>query len=167
MSDPTLPALELRIARAPDDAAIADIIRTVMPAFGACGAGFAINDPEVSAMSAAYQAPRSAYFVIESAGRVIGGGGVAPLMGGPFRTCELRKMYFLPEARGKGVGARLLTHCLRVARGFGFGACYLETLTGMDDAQKLYRRAGFKPLPAPMGATGHSGCDRYFLLEFA
>lgn len=35
----------------------------------------------------------------------------------------------------------------------------------MDAAQKLYRRAGFKPLPAPLGATGHHGCDRYFLLE--
>ncbi len=74
-------------------------------------------------------------------------------------------MYFLPEARGQGAGASLLARCLAVARGFGYRSCYLETLTGMDAAQKLYRRAGFKPLPAPLGATGHHGCDRYFLLE--
>lgn len=156
----------LRIARSADDAAIAAIIRTVMPSFGACGAGFAINDPEVDAMSGAYERARAAYFVVESAGRIVGGGGIAPLEGGPFRTCELRKMYFLPEARGLGVGVHLLAHCLAVARGYGYGACYLETLTGMDAAQKLYRRAGFKALPGPLGATGHHRCDRYFLLEF-
>lgn len=159
-------AFGLRIAREADDAAIAAIIRTVMASFGACGAGFAINDPEVGAMSGAYRRPRAAYFVVETAGRVVAGGGIAPLDGGPFRTCELRKMYCLPEARGLGVGVRLLARCLTVARGFGYGACYLETLTGMDAAQKLYRRAGFKALPAALGATGHHGCDRYFLLEF-
>lgn len=156
----------LRIAHAADDAAIAAIIRTVMPSFGACGAGFAINDPEVAGMSGAYRRARAAYFVVETGGRVVGGGGIAPLEGGPFRACELRKMYFLPEARGLGVGARLLARCLTVARGYGFGACYLETLTGMDAAQKLYRRAGFKALPGPLGTTGHHGCDRYYLLEF-
>jgi putative acetyltransferase len=157
---------ELRLARSPDDAAIAAIIRTVMPAFGACGSGFALDDPEVDAMSAAYRRSRAAYFVVESAGQIVGGAGIAPLDGGAFRTCELRKMYFLPQARGRGVGARLLARCLAVARGFGYGACYLETLTGMDDAQKLYRRAGFRPLPGPLGATGHHGCDRHYLLEF-
>ena len=106
------------------------------------------------------------YFVVETAGRVVGGGGIAPLEGGPFHVCELRKMYCLPEARGLGVGARLLARCLATARGFGFRACYLETLTGMDAAQRLYRRAGFKELPGALGSTGHHGCDRYFLLEF-
>ncbi|MGE0582184.1 MAG: GNAT family N-acetyltransferase [Steroidobacteraceae bacterium] len=165
MNDTTA-TFELRAAQAADDAAIAAIVRTVMPSFGACGPGFAIADPEVDAMSGAYRRARAAYFVVEAAGRVIGGGGIAPLDGGPFRTCELRKMYFLPQARGLGLGARLLARCLAVARGYGYGACYLETLTGMDAAQKLYRRAGFKPLPGPLGATGHHGCDRYFLLEF-
>lgn len=148
-----------------DDATMAAIIRSVMPEFGADGPGFAIHDPEVDAMSAAYAAPRHRYFVVERNGRVEGGGGIAPLAGGDGMVCELRKMYFLPEARGQGAGASLLARCLAVARGFGYRSCYLETLTGMDAAQKLYRRAGFKPLPAPLGATGHHGCDRYFLLE--
>lgn len=150
---------------------MAAIIRAVMPTFGAVGPGFAINDPEVDHMYRAYDRPGAAFFVVESgtgaAAEVVGGGGVAPLDGAAAdaRTCELRKMYFLPEARGQGAGASLLARCLAVARGFGYRSCYLETLTGMDAAQKLYRRAGFKPLPAPLGATGHHGCDRYFLLE--
>lgn len=65
-----------------DDADVAAIIRAVMPEFGADGPGFAIHDAEVEAMHAAYARPRSAYFVVEVNGRVVGGGGVAPLENG-------------------------------------------------------------------------------------
>jgi putative acetyltransferase len=148
-----------------DDAAVAAIIRTVMPEFGACGEGFAINDPEVDWMSRAYAAPRNAYFVVERGGALVGGGGIAPLVGGPPDTCELRKMYFLPEARGLGAGAAIMARCLEAARGFGFARCYLETLTGMDAAQRLYARSGFRRIDAPMGATGHGGCNTFYLRD--
>ncbi len=150
-----------------DDAAIAAIIRTVMPEFGAVGSGFAIADPEVDWMSRAYAAPRHAYFVLERDGRVLGGAGVAPLAGGDPETCELRKMYFLPEARGLGAGTAMMERCLAAARGFGFARCYLETLTGMDAAMRLYERSGFRRIDAPLGATGHGGCNRFYLLELA
>ena len=74
-------------------------------------------------------------------------------------------MYFLKEVRGTGLGERLLRHCLQVAKELGYCTCYLETLTGMDAAQKLYRKVGFQTLCAPMGATGHRGCDRWFAME--
>ena len=51
---------EIRPIRTDDDAAMADVIRTVMPEFGATGSGFAISDPEVDWMSRAYAAPRHA-----------------------------------------------------------------------------------------------------------
>lgn len=154
---------KLRPIRPDDDQAVATIIRTVMPEFGASGEGFAITDPEVEHMSRAYAAPRSAYFVLETGGQVIGGGGVAPLEGGGEDTCELRKMYFLPQARGLGAGRAMLDRCLEAARGFGFRQCYLETLSGMDAAQRLYRAAGFERIPAPMGSTGHFGCNTFYL----
>src|ERR1700744_394271 len=95
-----------------DNAAVAAIIRTVMPEFGADGPGFAIHDAEVDAMHASYARARSAYFVVERDGRVIGGGGVAPLEGGDADVCELRKMYFLPAARGIGAGSEMMRRCL-------------------------------------------------------
>lgn len=151
-----------------DDAPVAAIIRAVMPEFGADGPGFALHDPEVDHMSRAYAAPGAAYFVVvDGTDRVLGGGGVAALEGGEPGVCELRKMYFLPEARGQGAGEALLRHCLAVARSLGYRTCYLETLTGMDQAQKLYARLGFQPLCAPLGRTGHGGCDRWFTLELA
>ena len=155
----------IRPIEARDDAAVAAVIREVMPAFGADGPGFAIHDAEVDGMSAAYARPRCAYFVIERDGRVLGGGGIAPLENAEPEVCELRKMYFLPAARGIGGGSAMMQRCLDAARAFGFHRCYLETLTGMDAAQALYRRSGFTPLCAPMGGTGHFSCDRYFIRD--
>ncbi|RZA12172.1 MAG: GNAT family N-acetyltransferase, partial [Lysobacteraceae bacterium] len=150
-----------------DDAAMAAIIRSVMPEFGATGSGFAISDPEVDWMSRAYAEPRHAYFVVERDGVVLGGGGVAPLAGGDGATCELRKMYFLPGARGIGAGTAMMQRCLEAARAAGFARCYLETLTGMDAAQRLYERSGFRRIDGPMGATGHGGCNTFYLLDLA
>ena len=157
--------LSFRPIRPEDDAAVASIIRAVMPEFGADGPGFAIHDPEVSSMSAAYSRPGAAYFVVEKEGVVVGGAGIAPLDGGDGQTAELRKMYFLPQARGHGMGERLLRHALAIARELGYARVYLETLTGMDAAQRLYERLGFRRLSAQMGSTGHFGCNRYYLLE--
>ncbi len=160
MSDFSIRPIEPR-----DNAAVAAIIRTVMPEFGADGPGFAIHDSEVDDMHASYARLRSVYFVVERDGTVIGGGGVAALEGGAADVCELRKMYFLPEARGIGAGASMMQRCLDAARSFGFKRCYLETLTGMDAAQMLYRKHGFVPLDAPMGGTGHFSCNRFFIRD--
>lgn len=143
---------------------MAAIIRRVMTELGASGPGFAIHDPEVDAMSAAYDDARSVYFVVEVDGRVLGGGGIAPLAGGDGATCELRKMYFLPELRGHGTGRALLERCLAAARERGYARVYLETLTGMDAAQRLYEKVGFTKRGCALGATGHFGCDKYYEL---
>ena len=155
--------LLVRSIEARDDVAMAGIIRTVMPEFGAVGDGFAINDPEVDFMQRAYAIPRAVYFVVEQAGVVRGGGGVAPLIGGDEDTCELRKMYFLPALRGLGAGQQVIDRCLSTARGFGFRQCYLETLGGMDAAMRLYERNGFERIAAPLGDTGHGGCNTFYL----
>ncbi len=158
--------LMFRSIQPQDDTAVAAIIRQVMPEFGADGPGFALHDPEVDHMSAAYAIPGAAYFVVvDEGGKVVGGAGVAALDGGEAGVCELRKMYFLPEARGKGLGETLLRHGLTVAESLGYRTCYLETLTGMDQAIRLYTKVGFKPLCAPLGRTGHGGCDHWFALE--
>jgi putative acetyltransferase len=157
---------ELRPIKAADRAAVARIIRTVMPEFGAKGPGYAINDPEVDDMFSAYRAKRSAYFVVaRDDGEVGGGGGYAPLAGGDGVTCELRKMYFMPEVRGLGLGQELLTRCIEGARRAGFQRMYLETLGKMTAARALYERNGFRRLERPSGATGHFSCDVFYVIE--
>lgn len=149
----------IRPIEARDNAAIARLIRSVMPEFGAIGPGYAISDPEVDDMFAGYVGPQARYYVVESQEEIAGGGGFATLIGGGAEVCEVRKMYFLPKARGLGVGARLLDLILVAAKGAGFTRCYLETLTNMIPAQKLYRSRGFEQLNEPLGATGHGGCN--------
>jgi len=152
-----------RSIRSTDNATVAHIIRTVMTEFDCVGEGYSINDPEVDNMTAAYANDRSAFLVLEHNGEVIGCGGIAPLKGGDTDTCELRKMYFLPEARGKGLGRQLLEHCLDLARELGYKKCYLETVARMDKANRLYQKNGFVPLEAPLGNTGHCSCDARYL----
>ena len=148
-----------------DNQSVRDIIRTVMPEFGASGQGFAIHDKEVENMFAAYTQPRCAYFVWEEAGKILGGGGVAPLAGGDADTCELKKMYFLPEGRGKGLGQSILTECLKKAKSLGFKYCYLETFNTMASAMKLYEKNDFKKISSPLGNTGHFSCEVFYKIE--
>lgn len=145
-----------------DDAALAAVIRSVMTEYGVSGEGSSSQDAEVDHMAEAYSAPRAAYFVVTDGARVIGGGGIAQLEGGTSDTCELRKMYFLPEARGAGMGRALLARCLDAARERGYTRCYLETMSTMRAARRLYERAGFTQVAAPMGATGHFSCDAWY-----
>jgi putative acetyltransferase len=149
----------IRKARVEDNDAVARIIRGVMTEFGAVGCDYSISDPEVDAMYEAYPPPDCAFFVVERQGRVLGCGGMGPLAGGEAGVCELRKMYFLPELRGSGTGARLLNIILEAARKAGYRACYLETLEQMEQARRLYRKYGFKEIDSPMGNTGHPGCN--------
>lgn len=152
----------IRPIKESDSHALANIIRTVMPEFGASGKGFAIHDVEVDDMHGTYTLPRSAYFVCEESGEILGGGGVAPLAGGDADTCELKKMYFLPQGRGKGLGQKVLDHCLTAAKEIGFTWCYLETFNTMKQAMKLYEKNGFEKIPGPCGSTGHFACDTFY-----
>lgn len=156
-------ALTIRPITPADDAAMAAVIRSVMTEYGASGEGFSIHDPEVDHMAEAYAGLRAAYFVVTDGPRVVGGGGIAHLDGGDADVCELKKMYFLPEARGAGMGRALLARCLDAARERGYTHCYLETMSSMPEARRLYERAGFAEIDAPMGATGHFACDAWYV----
>jgi putative acetyltransferase len=155
--------LTIRLIEPADSPAMARIIRSVMGEFEAVGEGYSINDPEVDDMAGAYSGERATYFVVSNGPRVVGGGGVGPLDGADADTCELRKMYLLPEVRGLGMGRRLLARCLEAAQDLGYRRCYLETLGHMSQAQALYEANGFVATDAPMGNTGHFACNRFYV----
>lgn len=148
-----------------DNSAVAAIIRDVMFEFGAVGCGYSSEDTEIDSMYEAYSADNAAFYVIEDQGKILGCGGMGPLKGGDPGVCELRKMYFLPELRGSGLGTKLLRLILQDARNAGFHLCYLETLGNMTGARQLYMKQGFEPIEAPLGSTGHSGCNNYMTLQ--
>mgnify|MGYP006162705885 FL=1 len=142
-----------------DNAAIAKVIRDIFHELDAPKVGTAYADPILDALYEVYQEPRSVYYVVENEGRVVGGCGVAPLENGDASVCELQKMYFAPEIRGTGYAEKIIEKCLEYAKIQGFEICYLETLSFMTTAQKLYKRIGFEHIDGPMGNTGHNSCE--------
>lgn len=158
----TAPAT-IRAMQAADNACVARIIRQVMTEFGAVGRGYSIEDAEIDAMYEAYPGPMAAFFVVEREGQVLGCGGMAPLAGGDPDVCELRKMYFLPELRGAGMGSKLMDVILDAARAAAYRKCYLETVERMQQARALYTRHGFRVIDQPLGHTGHGSCNHWML----
>ncbi len=151
--------VSIREVKEEDNAALGAVIRQVLIDIGVPKVGTAYADPELDFMFQAYQKERSAYFVIEEEGVVLGGAGIAPLTGEDPSICELQKMYFLSNARGKGLGQKMMNHCLAFAKVQNFELCYLETLPYMKAAQKLYLKTGFDYITGPMGNTGHTSCN--------
>ncbi|MFK7822072.1 MAG: GNAT family N-acetyltransferase [Planctomycetaceae bacterium] len=160
-------AYTIRPIKKADDKEVARLIRQVLTEFKAVGEGYSIQDPEVDTMSATYRNAQSCYFVIATETKLVGCGGIAPLKGEKKTTCELQKMFLLPEARGIGLGRKLLTLLLNEATSRGYEQCYLETLDRMHRANDLYIRNGFEPLPGSMGATGHCSCDRWYVKQLS
>jgi putative acetyltransferase len=148
-----------------DNPEVAQLIRAVFDELNIPKVGTAYADPYLDLMFEEYKKPKSAYFVVEKKGRIVGVCGVAPLENEAETICELQKMYFLPETRGLGIGSQMMEICLQRARDFGFEKCYLETMPFMHDAQKLYKKAGFEYIGAPMGSTGHVSCPVWMLKE--
>lgn len=155
-------SFDIRPIQDRDNGAIAQIIRQVLAELGAARPGFAWSDPELDRMATTYAQPNSRYFVIEKNGTVLGGGGIAPFACEYPATCELQKMYFLPAARGQGVGTALIDRLLTTARQLQYQRCYLETLNTMTRAIRLYERMGFTRLPQALGCSGHTACNRFY-----
>lgn len=148
-----------------DNAEVATVIRKVLVEMGVPKVGTAYEDKSLDDMHGTYQNSGMKYFVVEEDGKLIGGCGIAPLTGTDENICELQKMYFLPDARGRGIGAEMMQICLDFAKDAGYKQCYLETLPYMEHARKLYARTGFRSLDKPMGDTGHYNCTMWMLLD--
>lgn len=145
------------------DSDIGTIIKQVGAEFGAIGEGFGPSDPEVDAMSENYREEDGCrYFIASIDGIVVGGCGIAPFNHRQ-DICELRKLFLLPQSRGLGIGKSLAEECLSFAKSVGYQKCYLDTLTTMKSAIRLYESLGFSHLSEPLQGTIHNGCDVWMI----
>jgi len=148
----------------PDNPAIAKIIRQCLEEFGANKPGTVYYDATTDALYELFtENPLSAYFIARINDKIIGGGGIFPSAALPEDTCELVKMYLLPEARGTGIGAALINLCMDTARSNGFKKMYIETMPELKRAISVYEKFGFEYLEGPLGNTGHFGCGVWML----
>jgi len=145
----------IRSIAADDNAEIARIIRACLKEFGADKPGTVYYEDCTDHLYEVFREKDSSYFIAEENGIMLGGGGIFPSPGLPNGTCEMVKMYLLPESRGKGIGIALINKCFDTAKQNGFNTVYIESMLVLDRAIKLYESYGFKRLTAPLGNTGH------------
>ncbi len=149
-----------------DNAAMAAIIRRSLEEFGANKPGTVYYDDTTDHLFELFESTQnSAYFIAELDGRLLGGAGIFPTEALPEGTCELVKMYLSADARGMGLGRRMINLCLEKAKENGFRSVYLETMPELKKAVSVYEKFGFHYLDSPMGNSGHCGCDIWMLKE--
>ena len=155
----------IREIKPEDNEQVKAVVQSVLVEMGVPKVGTAYEDASLNDMHAEYKDAGKAYFVVDDHGKIIGGAGIAPLANFDGSICELQKMYFLPEVRGKGVGAEMMKKCLEFAKAQGYEKCYIETMPYMEQAQKLYTRSGFERLDGPLGDTGHYNCSVWMIRD--
>jgi putative acetyltransferase len=150
----------------PKDNLFIEVIMTdCFKEFGLPTVGSSLEDHDVKHMFEGFQGERAVYYVIENQGKILGGGGIKQLKGAKQDICELQKMYFHPDARGKGYGKKMLDKCILAAKTFKYKFCYLESHSELKAAINLYVKNEFKYLDKPLGTTGHLICGVYMLKE--
>jgi len=161
----TLNNFKIREIQPEDNPKIAQTIRSILIEFGVPKVGTAYADKILDTLYEAYTFEKANYYVIEKNGEIFGGAGIKQLDNYDGNICELQKMYFSQEARGIGLGSKMMDICLQKAKEFGFEKCYLETLPYMKDARKLYKKVGFKMLNERIGDTCHYSCNVWMLKD--
>jgi putative acetyltransferase len=150
-----------------DNKEIADLIRSVFREFKIDRPGTVYTDPTTDDLFSLFQTPRSAYWIAEESGIIIGGCGIYPTPGLPDGCAELVKLYLSASHRGKGIGFALMQKCIASAQDLGYTQLYLESLRELSQAVGMYLRSGFTPLPHPLGNSGHFGCTIWMVKDLA
>jgi putative acetyltransferase len=155
--------ITIRNIKPSDNAALAVIVRNTLTEFKANKPGTVYYDDTTDHLFELFQKPRAAYFVALLDDEIVGGGGIYPTEGLPDDTCELVKMYLLPQARGMNLGRTLIEKNIAFAEEAGYRNIYLETMPELKQALKVYAKFGFDYLQGPMGNSGHTGCSLWML----
>ncbi|MEI4473435.1 GNAT family N-acetyltransferase [Frigidibacter sp. MR17.24] len=128
--------------------------------------GFQDFAAELAALPGKYAPPGGAVLLAESGAPPQAIGCIAlrplPLPDGP-ATCEMKRLYLGPAARGRGLGRALVERLVAEARGLGYRRMVLDTLSTMTPALALYRAQGFTEIPAyyhnPLAGVVYLGRD--------
>ena len=87
--------------------------------------------------------PDGAFVILCLDGEPVAGGGVRRL---GEDVAEIKRMFVVPAARGRGFGRRVLRELEAVAGELGYRRLRLDTAQSMTTAMALYRGAGYRDI---------------------
>jgi GNAT superfamily N-acetyltransferase len=126
------------------DSAEARELVAAMEAWVTEGFGPATPDRTSTVAAAEMVPPDGAFVVVREDGRPVAGGGIRRLAPD---VCEIKRMYVVPEARGRGHGRRVLEALEGVAVRLGYRRARLDTAQSMTIAMAMYESAGYRAIP--------------------
>ncbi|MCC8173834.1 MAG: GNAT family N-acetyltransferase [Odoribacter sp.] len=144
---------------------LAKIIKATFKEHNAPLDGTVYSDPTTNHLYELFQTDKSILWVALINNQIAGCCGIYPTQGLPPQHAELVKFYLSKEARGQGIGKKLLLKSLDSAKDMGYKTIYLESLPHFSQAVSLYERHGFKRLNQPLGQSGHDSCNIWMIKE--
>jgi putative acetyltransferase len=151
--------LTIRPATNQDQERITALVFSVLSEFG-LQPDPAATDADLNDIEKNYTEAGGLFELLEDGeGTLLGTLGLYPL---DEETCELRKMYFVPQVRGLGLGKLAMDRLIHRARELGFKRIVLETASVLKDAIRLYTRFGFVPIESDHLAAR---CDQAYILD--
>ncbi len=94
--------------------------------------------------AAMFEPPAGVFLVVREGERAVACGGIARFDDG---RAELKRMYVVPDRRGRGLGRRLLAELESEARRLGYRGLVLETGDRQQEAVGLYESFGYERMP--------------------
>jgi len=131
---------EIRDYSPGDEKSVFGIVKEVLAGYG-LSTNPEKTDADLRDIQLSYLSNGGAFRILECEGRIVGSCGLYPTTR---QSCELRKMYLLPELKGRGLGKMMMDDAFAVAKDLGFVEMTLETNSCLKEALELYRKNGFR-----------------------
>ena len=101
-------------------------------------------DDELSGLPGRYAPPSGALLLARDGSELLGCGAFRAFGERDKRTCEMKRLYIRPCARGIGLGQRLAESLIQRAVELHYSTMLLDTLDSLTSAIRLYEMLGFE-----------------------
>jgi GNAT superfamily N-acetyltransferase len=102
-------------------------------------------EAELADLPGKYAPPSGRLLLATDGQNAVGCGALRKIASLAGRTCEMKRLYVRPEARGLGIGKRIANRLIQEAVGLGYASMVLDTLDRLKAAIQLYESLGFVP----------------------
>ncbi|HEX5803825.1 MAG TPA: GNAT family N-acetyltransferase [Azospira sp.] len=133
---------EIRVASFPEDREPVVAIFREYVASPRANLDFQDYESEFADLPGKYAAPEGTLLLAWRDGAVVGCAALRPV---DAHSCEMKRVYVRPAARGEGLGRRLVERIIAVAGDLGYSRICLDVLPEFTVAQRLYQTLDFRP----------------------